>query len=129
MKVIFGFILACAALFLGYLLVSTDGSNSEDQGNFPGNVAIIDGQQIVELTAKAGYTPRVSKVQSGVPTILRFNTQGTLDCSSSVRIPSLNISQTLPLSGVTDISVGMLEPGTLNGSCGMGMYPFELRVI
>ena len=83
--------------------------------------------QIIEITAKGGYTPRVSIAKAGIPTILRFNTNGTFDCSSSVRIPSLDIFKYLPQSGTTDIDLGIQSAGTLNGSCGMGMYPFEIQ--
>ncbi len=91
------------------------------------NVSVVDGKQIIEINAKGGYTPRKSFAKSGIPTILRFNTKGTFDCSSSVRIPSMNISKILPQSGVTDIDLGTQKTGTLNGSCGMGMYPFEIE--
>ena len=65
--------------------------------------------------------------QSGVPTILRINTNGTFDCSSSIRIPSMNIQKNLPQSGVTEIDLGTNEKGILKGSCGMGMYPFQIE--
>jgi plastocyanin domain-containing protein len=61
-----------------------------------------------------------------MPTILRFTTNGTFDCSSSVRIPSMNLSKTLALSGTTDINLGNPKAGVLRGSCSMGMYPFEI---
>lgn len=82
--------------------------------------------QIIEITAKGGYSPRKSIAKAGIPTILRFNTNGTFDCSSSVRIPSMNIFKYLPQSGTTDIDLGTQQDGVLNGSCGMGMYPFEI---
>ena len=90
------------------------------------NVSIVDGKQIIEITAKGGYTPDKSIAKAGVPTILRINTSGTFDCSASVRIPSMNISEILPNSGVKDIDLGIQKAGTLQGSCGMGMYPFEI---
>lgn len=83
--------------------------------------------QIIEITAKGGYTPRSSIAKANVPTILRINTNGTFDCSSSVRIPSLGIFQNLPQSGVTDINLGTNGAGKLYGTCGMGMYPFEIN--
>ncbi len=128
MKIIFGIIAAVAIIFLGNLILWLGKPTPEKQGTPANNVSILDGQQIVEITAKAGYTPRVSEVKAGVPTILRVDTQGTFDCSSQIRVPSLNISQALPPSGVTDIALGILEPGVLNGTCGMGMYPFQLNV-
>lgn len=91
------------------------------------NVTMVDGVQIIEITAKGGYQPRVSVAKAGVPTTIRFTTKGTFDCSSSIRIPSLNISKILPSNGSTDISLGTSEAGTLKGSCGMGMYPFEIQ--
>ena len=91
------------------------------------NVSIVDGKQIIEIRAKGGYQPRKSIAKAGMPTILRFNTTGTFDCSSSVRIPSLNISKGLPQSGSTDIDIGIGNLGALQGSCGMGMYPFEIE--
>lgn len=90
------------------------------------NVSIVDGKQIVEIRAKGGYQPRFSNAKAGVPTILRINTNGTFDCSAIVRIPSLNIGKVLPQTGTTDIDLGSQPAGSLVGTCGMGMYPFEI---
>jgi plastocyanin domain-containing protein len=90
------------------------------------NVSIVNGKQIIEIKAKGGYSPRTSIAKAGIPTILRFNTGGTFDCSSVVRIPSMNISKNLPAAGTTDIDLGSPKLGTLQGVCGMGMYPFQV---
>jgi plastocyanin domain-containing protein len=90
------------------------------------NVRVENGTQIIELTAKGGYQPRRSVAKAGVPTVVRFDTNGTFDCSLSVRIPSLNISHFLPQTGSTDINIGIQKAGLFRGSCGMGMYPFEI---
>ena len=90
------------------------------------NVSVVNEKQIIEIRAKGGYQPRASVAKAGLPTILRFNTAGTFDCSSSVRIPSMGVSKMLPQSGTTDIDLGSPTLGTLVGSCGMGMYPFEI---
>ncbi len=92
------------------------------------NVSVVDGKQIIEIRAKGGYYPVHSIAKAGIPTILRMNTNGTFDCTSVVRIPSLNISQNLPLSGNTDIDLGTHKVATLQGTCGMGMYPFDIKV-
>ncbi|MFZ1654626.1 MAG: cupredoxin domain-containing protein [Candidatus Moraniibacteriota bacterium] len=128
MKIAIGLIALVAIIFFGYLLWQMGGPTPESQSASANNVSVVDGQQVVTISAKAGYTPRVSEVKAGVPTILRVDTQGTFDCSSQIRVPSLNISQSLPPSGVTDIALGILEPGVLHGTCGMGMYPFQLNV-
>ena len=91
------------------------------------NVNIVNGKQIIEITAKGGYQPRQSIAKAGIPTILRFDTNGTFDCSSSVRIPAMKISKSLPQSGTTDIEIGTPSVTTLQGACGMGMYPFEIN--
>ena len=113
-------------------IVFTSGKKSTPEQNIQNetivnNVSIVDGKQIIEIKAKGGYTPRVSIAKADTPTILRFNTNGTFDCSSSVRIPSMGISKFLPQSGITDIDLGIQKTGTLQGTCGMGMYPFEIQ--
>lgn len=119
-------ILVATALIVGAILFTRGGQNSGN--NVPAdNVSIVDGKQIIQISAKGGYQPRQSIAKAGLPTILRMNTNGTFDCSASVRIPSLNISKFLPQSGVTDIDLGLAQSGTLQGMCGMGMYRFEIE--
>ena len=125
-------IVVATALIIFAIVFTSGKSNSSDntkttqEANI-NNVSVADGKQIIEINAKGGYTPRKSFAKSGIPTILRFNTNGTFDCSSSVRIPSMNISKILPQSGITDIDLGAQKTGTIDGSCGMGMYPFEIE--
>lgn len=93
------------------------------------NVSMEGEKQIVAINAKGGYLPEVSVAKAGVPTIVRFNTTGTFDCSASVRIPTRDVSQVLPQTGTTDIDIGINQKGPLEGSCGMGMYPFQIEFI
>lgn len=112
--------------FVGWAISS--GKKDTKEENIPvNNVSIVNGKQIVEIIAKGGYMPRVSQAKADIPTILRFNTKGTFDCSSAVLISKLNIQQNLPQSGMTDIDLGVQKAGTLQGSCGMGMFPFEIE--
>lgn len=119
-------IIVAVVLIGGAFIFTRDGG---DTGQFKNanNVSVVDGKQIIEITAKGGYQPRKSIAKAGIPTIIRFNTKGTFDCSSSIRIPSLDITKSLPQSGSTDIDIGSGKIGTLKGSCGMGMYPFEVE--
>lgn len=114
-----GLVVALGIVFLG--------SGSKSQETAGQNVEVKDGIQYINITARGGYTPRKSIAKSGIPTVLRFNTNGTFDCSSSIRIPSMNISKMLPQSGSTDIDLGNPQLGTLQGTCGMGMYSFEVE--
>ncbi len=126
MNKIFVSILFALVLIGGAFVLAQDKNNAQDVAQVD-NVHIEDGVQIIEITARGGYFPRKTQAQAGIPTVIRFNTQGTFDCSSSVRIPSMNISQILPQTGTTDIDIGSSGAQTLVGSCGMGMYPFEVE--
>jgi plastocyanin domain-containing protein len=119
-------IIIALVLIVGAFMLTRSSDDTRGIAN-ANNVSIVDGKQIIEISAKGGYQPRKSTAKAGIPTIIRFNTEGTFDCSSAVRIPSLNISESLPLSGMTDIDIGSDQLGTLKGSCGMGMYPFEVE--
>lgn len=128
MKYLIAIVIAIALLLtVGYI---TGNSKKEPGAAVPAtNVSIVGDLQVVEIKAKGGYQPRNSTVKAGVKTTLRFTTKGTFDCSSSVRIPSLDIDQLLPPSGSIDIDLGVQPAGILRGSCGMGMYPFSITFI
>ncbi len=120
-------IIAVVVLIGGAFMLTKRNSESHVDTQIPANnVTVVQGKQIIEISAKGGYEPRKSIAKAGMPTILRFNTMGTFDCSSSIRIPSLNISKVLPQTGSTDIDIGTQQVATLQGTCGMGMYPFEV---
>jgi len=123
-------ILVVAVFIGGALFATRHGSTTygdTDRGVAVNNFTIVDGKQIVEIHAKGGFLPLKSIAKAGMPTILRFDTNGTFDCSSAVLIPKLGIRKSLPLSGITDIDLGTPKVGVLQGMCGMGMYPFEIE--
>jgi Cu+-exporting ATPase len=125
MKKIFISISLVLVLIVAALVLSRGGNGaSVPDGK---NVSTVNGRQIIDLTAKGGYSPERSIARAGIPTTLRFTTNGNYDCSSSVRIPSINVSKNLELSGITEIDLGTPGAGVLHGSCGMGMYPFEIN--
>ena len=110
----------------GAMILSNQPAGGDDSAPSVDNVSIVDGKQIIDLRAKGGYAPRRTIAKAGLPTILRLDTKGTFDCSSAVRIPSLNISRNLPPSGTTEIDLGVPKVAILEGTCSMGMYPFEI---
>ncbi|MFA6522222.1 MAG: hypothetical protein WCT24_01355 [Patescibacteria group bacterium] len=92
------------------------------------NVSMIDGVQWIEIAAKGGYLPRTTVAQAEVPTILRVQTAGTYDCSSSLVIPGIEYAANLPASGNTEIEIPPQPAGsTLQATCGMGMYNFSIQ--
>lgn len=127
MKTTISIIIAVVLIGGAIMLTKNSGGSRTAEKENVHNVTMIDGKQIIEIKAKGGYNPRVSMAKAGVPTILRFNTNGTFDCSASVRIPSMNISEVLQNSGTKDIELGNPKLGTLQGTCGMGMYPFQIN--
>jgi plastocyanin domain-containing protein len=119
--VVAGALIGGAVLFSG--INSTGAGPAEASAD---NVSIVDGTQIVEVSVSAGYHPKKSLAKAGIPTVLRFSTNSTYDCSASVRIPSMGLSKFLPATGKTDLSLGTPQAGVLRGMCGMGMYTFEV---
>lgn len=100
---------------------------SAEQGGI-NNVREEGGKQIIEITARGGYSPRVTEAKAGVPTIIRVKTAGTFDCSSALSLPSLGIRINLPPSGTKDIELPLQSSGSvLNGTCAMGMYNFQIQ--
>ncbi|TSC55762.1 MAG: hypothetical protein G01um101418_809 [Parcubacteria group bacterium Gr01-1014_18] len=116
-------------LFVGgasFLLREGD-SNSANIKDPQSNISIVDGKQIIEVTAKGGYSPRNMVAKANMPTVLKMKTNGTFDCSSAFTIPSLGYRKNLPASGETLINVPPQKEGsTLRGLCSMGMYHFAV---
>lgn len=92
------------------------------------NVTTLDGTQQIQINAKGGYLPHVTRAKANMPTVINVTTDGTYDCSSSLNIPSIGFRKSLPASGTTPIEIPPQKPGTsLKGVCGMGMYNFAVN--
>ena len=120
--------IALSVLIIGgayFLSQDNNGTNAGAISNV-NNVTLDNGKQIIEIKVRGGYQPKISTAKAGVPTTLRFITENAFDCSASIRIQSLNIFKLLPQSGTTDIDLGTSTTANLQGTCGMGMYPFEV---
>jgi plastocyanin domain-containing protein len=118
-----------SVVFIGGAFVLTKGNSpsQKDTEVSANNVTVVDGKQIITINAKGGYHPQKSIAKANIPTIIRFETNGTFDCSSAVTIPSMKISKILPQTGTIDIDIGTQQVAVLQGTCGMGMYPFEVE--
>ena len=125
------FVSICAVITIVFILLISGGtasSNNNDSSNgTTTTISNIDDKQVIEISAKFGYNPSVIQAKAGIPTILRVKTNNTFDCSSSFRIPKLNISKSLPTSGTTDFDIGTQASGSqVLGVCGMGMYSLKI---
>ena len=77
-------LLVIGLLIGGVILYSQFGHGSSTavvQADASSNVAIVDGTQIVTITAKGGYQPASTQLTAGLPTTLRFATNGTYNSS------------------------------------------------
>lgn len=117
---ILGLVVVLGVIFLG--------SNSASTKTAGQNVEVKEGVQYITITAKGGYTPRVSSAQAGIPTKLTIKTEGTFDCSLALVIRSIGFQKILPQTGQTEIDLGIPEAGVpVLGTCSMGMYNFTIN--
>lgn len=111
-----------------FIVLGGGSGNSSEKPSVPAqNVTVADNVQTIEIKAKGGYWPRKTVAKAGIPTVLRINTQGTYDCSAAIRIPALSIAKMLPPNGVSEIPLDTPQAGKLSGTCGMGMYNFQIE--
>jgi Cu+-exporting ATPase len=101
---------------------------AQQVGSLDEVVSIQNGIQIINVTAKGGFSPQYIQAQKGIPTELHVATNGTYDCSSTLVIPRLGYSEALEPTGVETIKLSAAEAqGNLDATCGMGMYDFEIN--
>ncbi len=113
------------AIAIGIIILGGGDDTDPTTPSPGGNVTVADGLQYVTITAKGGYSPRVSEADAGLPTKLIIKTDGTYDCSLAVVIRSIGYQKTLSRTGEETIDIGTPEAGTsLQGTCSMGMYSF-----
>ncbi len=122
-------IIVSMTLIGGTLYFVSDSSSSSGDGNEQSqNIEIKDGVQYVTITAKGGYSPRVTQIKSGIPTKLVVKTNGTYDCSASLVVRSIGFQKILQPTGEEVIDLGTLQSGeNIQGVCGMGMYNFQIK--
>ncbi len=120
-------IIAAAIIFMATKEKTPKVTRYENTQTISQNVSTAEGKQIIDISAKGGYAPRLTVAKANVPTILRVKTSATFDCSSALRIPTLKYSKNLPPTGTTDIEVPAQAAGTtLKALCSMGMYNFSV---
>ena len=109
-------------------MLSGGKDSSNDTQQAANNVSIVDGKQIITINAKGSYSPKITTAKADMPTAIKMTTQGTLDCTSALTIPSIGYRGNLPPSGEILIDVPPQKAGTkLQGICAMGMYNFAVN--
>lgn len=118
---IISIIISIALIGGAIMFASGDGPPSTE------NVSIENGTQIIEVTAKGKYSPRLTAAKAGMPTILRVKTMGTYDCTAALKVPNIGYEKMLPPTGTTDIELPAQNAGAVvQGICAMGMYNFKV---
>jgi sulfite exporter TauE/SafE len=127
-----------AAVIVLYLSITTiNGALVLSGSNFsldrwlasPPKVQDQPNQEPTITASGTGYTPNHITVKASQPVTLTIITNNNYSCSSIFAIPSLNISQVLPVTGQTQVRFTIPNPGTLTFSCGMGMYSGTITAI
>ncbi len=119
---VFGVVIV-TLLFAGMFI---SGNRTQEPTN-GGGVVIENGVQVIDIVVKGGYSPSRIEAKAGVPTEIRFVTNGTYDCSSVVVIPALGYQKTLPAMGTEKVFLSAEQAaGIFKGQCGMGMYNFQV---
>lgn len=92
-------------------------------------VSVVDGKQRVVIKASTSYSPSNIQVRAGVPTTLVMRSKRAQGCVRSFTIPERGVEKILPADGDTPIELGILRPGKIAYSCGMGMYTGTITVV
>jgi len=93
------------------------------------NVNIENGKQIINMDViSGGYSPNQFTIKKGVPVKWVINGKNVFGCQGYFVVPTLNISKALN-EGENIIEFTPTEAGSINFSCGMGMYRGRIEVI
>jgi len=110
------------------MLVSSNKDSNNNTSQISKNVSFTNEKQVIIINAKGGYSPKVTTAKADTPTVIKIETNGTFDCSSTLVIPSLSYRTNLAPSEVKDIEVPPQKANTkLRGLCAMGMYSFVVN--
>lgn len=122
-------IVASVALLAGTAYIVSDRPVSKDSAGLQSqNVEVREGIQYVSITARGGYSPRVTEIKAGLPTKLVVKTDGTYDCSSALVVRSVGFKKLLQPTGEEIIDLGTSQSGDkVQGVCSMGMYNFVIN--
>ncbi len=106
-----------------------DNSSSTDSSNtgWASNVVVTNGKQQITISAGNGYFPKMTIAKADIPTTLIMQWKNAYGCESAVRIPQLAYTKNLEANESDTITIPAQKAwSTINGTCGMGMYNFQI---
>lgn len=125
---IISIVVSLALVGVTYYIVSLPSAEPSGGSTNTANVEMREGVQYVTVTAGGGYYPKSTEITGGVPTKLVVKTNGTYDCSAALVVRSRGYEKMLDPTGEEVIDLGTPATGeTIQGTCSMGMYGFELK--
>ena len=131
-------IVIIAVLFVGLLVGGVmwyqnenDSSRGETiNGSQTSNVSIVDGKQQIVITAQQWYRPRTTIAKANMPTEIKIQGKNAYGCEAAVRIPQVNYSKIIDPTWSDIVQIPEQKPwDTIYGSCGMGMYSFQITFV
>ena len=85
-------------------------------------------QELRTYQDEGGYGPADARIAAGIPARWTIDSRSSASCATYVVVPSLNIQLTLqPGDNVIDLPA--LPAGTLDYTCGMGMYWGSIAIV
>lgn len=90
---------------------------------------IQNGEQVITMSVNSsGYSPNTFTLKKDIPVRWQINGENTFGCQAFLVVPKLGIQKTIA-AGQNLIEFTPTEEGTINFSCGMGMYRGVMNVV
>jgi Cu+-exporting ATPase len=86
------------------------------------------GVQVVDVTVRGGYDPRLVRVEAGTPVRFVFDRRDNSDCTSRVVFPDFRVGAGLKPFAKTTVTLTPEGPGEYGWACGMNMLHGTLVV-
>jgi len=88
-----------------------------------------NGQQVVEVTVRAGYHPDSIVARAGLPLRLVFRRDDIDACTERVVFSAPRLDRRLAPTGTTTIDLPAQPPGEIRFTCGMGRYRGHIGLV
>ena len=112
-----------------FLSIYGIGLGLSNKSNKTNESYLENGKQIISMDViSGGYSPNQFTVKKGIPVKWVINGKNVFGCQGYFIVPSLSISKALN-AGENIIEFTPTEAGSINFSCGMGMYRGRIEVI
>ncbi len=125
-------ILLVGSLVTGIKIYKANGSptdiSAQTSASTSSNVKMVNGKQQITIIASQGYNPKMTSAKAWIPSEIKIQGNNAYGCESAVRIPKLSYSKNLDPKWSDTVQVPAQKAGdTINGTCWMWMYNFQIK--